>query len=815
VSDTHVGKAWPAFAFAVTVLVVLLGAALVGTGSLAGGVAHAAPGSPRAAPSDGPSNAGAAPSSQAVKSWSHVLSAFAPHLTTADLRLSENLTGEQMLAILKTTPYAHANPDEIERLDAQFSTFDQSLGTYFGGFLAGCAIGATFGAISGIGGGPIGIGAGAGFGCIIGGAAVDLGIYLGAGTANSAEAAVELQFQLGLAAQLDTDIVYTDGLILTAQSVANSTGNAFATMADNAALDQLPNVTFDPLQAINRSGVALQLATLAQDYANALGGGLTALGRSYEGGYGASGGFNTGCSYSLIFTGAENFEFGCVSGTPEWYASFGAALRGSGQNGEGVAINKGGYVWWSCATGAGTVYLDTAGGTAGSATSSTVIGATNPTFFRAPYSAVWVVRAPAHTTCQFVGASFLMVPPQSGTPDSQLVIVGCGVGVATNATPCDPTGYVDQALITTVNGAFGVYDQMGHLQSPTYTEPSTAEAWFVQMNTMLISAEASARTYWAFLHILGYNSSSQIPSGCLIPMPGQELPAQYDAGLGTLTLNQSLSLYEAWMNGLATFFNTPPSTGNFCSGHQPFSVGTTPWNLNTEITGFVLTTPHANQNFGQLPTWAVTNASTSQYRVGNSTAVGLRSQPTAVVIWPTVKTLNVPIGKVQEVPVDDPLMVFVPGNGTLYELYGNGTAAGASGFSNGTVSSTFGAAIYVSTCMLRNASGVYHNAPGAYCGLTLSNIANVTFNVSCFYDPTTGACGNAPFPTGNAACGQTLWGWATLVTAVASVTGTSSLGCLVAEGVAAVILLVVIIVVVYVAVAVYRGFTGGSRRTNA
>lgn len=729
---------------------------------------------------------------------------FLRDLPPAALTSADDLNATDIHVLLSHTPYANASPAAVKSALhslAVFTPLDGSLGDYLARFLTGCALGGASGGLIGSIFPGVGTAFGAAAGCIVGATIEVLWQYYAKGAAGNAETAAESQFNLDETAQLYNDFIYTSGLIQVAESVGNSSLNAFSAMADAVAVNQLPNATFDVLRDMNESGVALQQTTLIDDFMNAVGAGVSTINSAYVNGYGSGGAFASSCSFNLQFTlHTSSPVLGCQSpSSPAFYQVMAAAEEASLTNGTGLEINKGGHAWVACSGGGSNAYLNLAGG------GGQYVIPSGTTFLKiAPnFNGVWRLNYPPSGagSCDAIGQGILAVPPSAGSPTTQIDVTACGLRVTLNASPCDPTNPNLDSVGSFQTAAYGTIQAFingGAALSGVYTLPHTGSAFFTQENTLMITAELNARTYWAFLHILGYTNVNQIPSNCLIPYPNQILPPQYSPSEGILTLNQSLSLYQAYMNALATFFNTPFNASNFCSGHAPFTVGWTAWNLNTEITGFVYTLPVASQNFGVLSTWTVTNASNSKLRVGNTSSVGSRSAPTPIVIWPTVKTLYAKIGAVQEVPIDAPLNVFVPANGTLYQLTGNGTAAGTHGFSNGTASVSAGAALFISTCQVLNAQGQYVNPTGAYCPLTLSSIANVSF-------PTTGG---GPTPFINGVCSSGVFVYSTVVNEISAFTGSDGLGCLLAQFLAVVVLIVGLIILIAIVVGIVRVVRG-------
>jgi hypothetical protein len=87
---------------------------------------------------------------------------------------------------------------------------------------------------------------------------------------------------------------------------------------------------------------------------------------------------------------------------------------------------------------------------------------------------------------------------------------------------------------------------------------------------LMLNATLNAQTYWAFIRSLGYSSLSQIPSNCVIPAPYGALPSQVD--FGNLTLNLTEALYTAWLIDVGNFYGANASF-SVCHGNVQ-----SPWN---------------------------------------------------------------------------------------------------------------------------------------------------------------------------------------------------------------------------------------------
>ncbi|HEV2165503.1 MAG TPA: hypothetical protein VGS23_00770, partial [Thermoplasmata archaeon] len=250
-------------------------------------------------------------------------------------------------------------------------------------------------------------------------------------------------------------------------------------------------------------------------------------------------------------------------------------------------------------------------------------------------------------------------------------------------------------------------------------------------------AQLAGEAYWAFLRSEGYRSISQIPANCIIPYPSGALPQSATNALGNATAAEDLAIYEAWLNGLATFFNTPVNSTNYCSGHPTFKgAGLLPAPNGVNVTGFVYlpnTTAYPHEKFGNVTTWALNGTLANRTR---QTAVQM-------VLYPTVATVSIPVGAKYEVPSNDPLVAIAPiGMGLAfpqyYNLLGNGTRVNGGG---GVIldASSPGAAVYLTSCSV---SGVSESN----CTITLQNLQGYLANISC--PSGVNGCGTQPAPAG-------------------------------------------------------------------
>jgi hypothetical protein len=242
-------------------------------------------------------------------------------------------------------------------------------------------------------------------------------------------------------------------------------------------------------------------------------------------------------------------------------------------------------------------------------------------------------------------------------------------------------------------------------------------------------------------------------------------------------------------NGLTATNATKPTGGTAAASQSGSSATTIGWYTGAESGSTVA----VGSGSGYSGAFVVTVASQEP---SNAT----------LFLVPLLHSVNIPVGSTWPVPQSNPIWAFYAvknasqsnGNATgagggwslvqLLQLAGNGTT-------NGTGSKFSGApgdSIFVASCYVNGT-----NEPDA-CPVIVTNFTIYTVQQTC------GLSCNVVNPGGGGglggACGQTVAIWAQIVGFWAGLTGTSGLGCLIAEGLALITLLVVIVVVAAVIV---------------
>ena len=298
-------------------------------------------------------------------------------------------------------------------------------------------------------------------------------------------------------------------------------------------------------------------------------------------------------------------------------------------------------------------------------------------------------------------------------------------------------------------------------------------------------AAVSGEVYWSFLRAIGYTSPSQIAPDCIIPMPYQVLPS--DLNLGSLTQTELQTLYLSWLQGLGNFYNVTLSATNFCgtqSQHQ-FHLGDAIWgNLLVNATGDVYlnngTSPIAlngtalgSELYGNLSTWALTHEQ--------------------LLLMPTLGTVHIPVGIKWQVPAGNPIEVYAVQAGQMFTARGNGSSSGAA-----TVvpfaTALPGDSIYLTSCIV---GGVVTTN----CTVTVQTVNTTSGNISCGLNTSgLGSCHTVTIGGGGATFGGLPNPFTWLSGLLSGLFGGGALGSFLGSLVAGLAMLVAIAVLVYVAV---------------
>lgn len=283
-------------------------------------------------------------------------------------------------------------------------------------------------------------------------------------------------------------------------------------------------------------------------------------------------------------------------------------------------------------------------------------------------------------------------------------------------------------------------------------------------------AALNGEAYWSFLKSLGYNSPNQIPADCLVPAPYTALPASYSSQTANMSETQLEAYYLGVLQAEGRFYNSSLSGTQFCGtgATKQFQIGSSNFgNLFVNATGSVYLnngtgpvngngTALPSQKYGNISTWTVHNSQ--------------------LFLMPELGSIGIPVGKVWNVPVNDPVQVFATTTGQLLTLYGNGTCVdtksipcasvqwGTSGPARSPNASyscsvpgnscydTPGASIYLTACSVGG-------TPSSTCSVQVQTVNETLANYSCGASctPYVSQPSSGGFSFGNPLSGLTNW----------------------------------------------------------
>ena len=306
------------------------------------------------------------------------------------------------------------------------------------------------------------------------------------------------------------------------------------------------------------------------------------------------------------------------------------------------------------------------------------------------------------------------------------------------------------------------------------------------VNAVEWSAAQNAAAYWQFLRLAGFNSSSQVPPNCFIPAPYMVLPS----AINDTSLNASewFSLYIAALQGMGVFYNVSLNGTSFCGStlHHHFSLGNTLWgNLAVNATGYVYLTnrtqpidlrgkPLSSEKFGNRSTWAIGN--TTYYS-------NVVKGPQQLLLMPTLSTVSIPVGQVWEVPTNDPIQIYAVQSQVMFKVTGNGTSTGVKASLLHVATVNPGDAIYLTSCVVGGSATSNCTVEVQTLNITVTNITQQPGPAN-----SGGTFGGLPNPF------SLLTNW------LSGLFGGGPLGQAIAGIVSALIILAVIGILVYVAV---------------
>lgn len=648
-----------------------------------------------------------------------------------------------------------------------------SCGSNAGVALGGCAVGAALGAA--------GAGVGAGVGCVVGAAAGLLIFQFGISQGNSG--ADVLKAYSSWANAMISTVANEYNLTTTAYqnllSALNFSEIAFQRMADNAALLQLGNLSFNvPLVEI-QSGIAAQMGTIIETFA---------------------------AQATKILTDAETWASAQLTATGP-YASVTPSFGGQPVNGQspgpaysGSDVGTGTSSWnisnvqvplgtaYLICLGCATLSYRTEWSTAWHSAVSTTVETGSPdgtVYSYAPagggdWNGTWYQFS---TSSSF--GSWLIVPGGSlvATTSSTSATGWTAATVNAQGFLTGSGGYIGYVTQEVGSSSTVGFSGSGYSSYQAHTDPGGFAAslgpW---LGAIEFQAAENGEAYWSFLHTIGYTSVSQIPPDCLVPAPYQVLPA--DLNLGNLTEAQLQSLYLAWLNGMGTFYNVTLSGTQFCgtqATHQ-FNLGNNAtWgNLFVNATGYVYLnngTSPIGINGKLLSTESYSNAST--WAIAND----------QILLMPTLASVSIPVGVKWAVPRGDPIQIYVIQPGVMLRLAGNGTTLSTA---IRVATASPGDSIYLTSCTIAGTAT-------SNCTVLVQTINTTVANLSCGLGGapgTPGSCASAPGGTFGGFPNPFSW----LANALSSLFGGGALGSFLGGLFAALIILGVIAVLAYVAV---------------
>ena len=626
---------------------------------------------------------------------------------------------------------------------------------------------------------------------------------------NAISNAVELKAITGVLQQALNQWNETSANAVTLESTLNLTQYAMSTAADSAALSQLGNTTFSAPLDMAQSPVPFNLASAASPIVYEEGAILESLttwfcstmctggvfaGTSYfvsDNGVGPaawSGGLCNGgtaaafghCAMTANGNASGIFTDGSLTAAPSgsFYLARGATVGVNCASGGSLTIptydgrpsiivpSGGAIVNWS---GPGDVFNF---GGSSSTGGDCMIGGLG----MIPFSGggVEISSAPAGVT----SLAYLSTSASVGT--YVLAVSNNPLCVETVGAACSADG---------IGGVVGSVDAYGGV-----------ERLLPALQNIVANAENNARVYWTYLRDLGYTAPSKVPADCTIPMPAFSLPPSMADQVANLTYTQQYSFYLAWINSLATFFDTAQNATTFCTGHPIYGgPGNSTWSdLNTKITGFIYVPGYAwsasaglvkgTPVFGNTSRWTF-NGSSPTTSLPKGPGNGSASVPIVFTGWPTIARESIPIGKAYEIPSNDPTVIIPLQYAAFLTLTGNGTAVTVGG-SLGQVSplaSTAGDALYVTSCTI---GGVVQ---AGNCTLSYATINGTLPNINC------GNCSLLGSGSGSTFGGlPNPFTW--LSDLLGGLFGGGSLGSFLGSLVAGLVILAVLAILVYVAV---------------
>lgn len=243
----------------------------------------------------------------------------------------------------------------------------------------------------------------------------------------------------------------------------------------------------------------------------------------------------------------------------------------------------------------------------------------------------------------------------------------------------------------------------------------TLTSYSVTMQNLVNNTMKMAYDYWLTLRAITDLGKYTIPPNCAIPYPSDAFPAATDMSMYDLSTNNIEAVYLSYLNAVAQEYGQAFTTyTGFCGDPDlGFSFNwTESWHLQLNITGSLYL--YGNGQGIYL------NGTTDPYAIANTHATWPIQSIDPILLYPYEYQLNVPLGTVFPVPVNDPIAaVLVNYTGNLdygktpwspnwgvpayVTMNGAGDYVAISGYgtniSSGTPASQ-GDALYLTSCLL-------------------------------------------------------------------------------------------------------------------
>jgi hypothetical protein len=728
-----------------------------------------------------------------------------------------------------------------------------NLAIYVGAFIAGCATGAVLLAESD----PFTFGTGSLVGCVtLGLIGVSLAVIALESYANSNPAANNIPKTLKGWTQSFNNIETNSVNLDTELSTLNASVYALGAEADAEALYELGYPAFNFAQDLSATNVTQQMASvLGASLASAAFAAIQ-FNDYINGNYAPD---DTGSvflgsnTYWKASSGATSISLGDVSGTTTLAGGVGVT--------QGVQTTSSGTAPYFTATDStkttnGTLAPDVSYLLVGNGGSCSISAPANYTaqgwtgtknYFSSQYVnwttwGIYQLHLTSGSLCELTGNAILPTSLNSQSVETGAItpeFVFCNIEVVSSGGPPSPCAAQiikstsDTVLPMTANSEF--YNSTGNVTQPTPLGGYFANEWaysdkeFAQLTYV---ASTTAEVYWSYLNNTAkYTNIDQIPPSCVIPYPAQALGSDWNNVADELTFTQTQSLYYAWMEGEAQFYNsTTFNPSEPCRGYANFDFTATSWNVWVQATGYVYIpysvgypdekflnysnpsypinnqTPSAEKDV--FATWGLNGSDWTQLQTPlgvplngstscwvpyiangkppslNCTAEYAQSSslnPLPFTGWPISDTnLYVPVEKTYEIPNGSVAEIMTLGStAVLPHVTGNGTAKGYVSQGN-----TPGYAMYITSCSVNGTSVTV-------CPFEINTIQGVYSELQgCQF---TNSCGNISLLLN---CGEGLFIVGPFVSALYDAFG--SVGC----DIAWLIIIVVLVVIIYAAVVV-------------